>query len=440
MAGNGAWVGAVNNLAIQYNLAAASVCVGILKGYTNTTGHPGEDERGYVEPEWANFSLLGAVFVGAVLGMVVMGSLGDYLGRLPAMMLSLSLALCGALGCALLSWGSAESVFGVLAGCRLLLGVGVGGLYPLSAAKTAEADATKDPDPVKIGWSFFWQTPGAMVPYLVGWAVTAADVHPRMAFRIVFGLGAIPIIAVLIGEYQQMKRLRATPAKPVVKQSYAAKMGHSKQHWKHLIGTGGSWFLFDISYYGTAIFQPKILESIFKTKDLNYAQNLQVAAMGLPGVILAVLLINKLGLKNMNTLGFFMTAIAFAVLAVMFHISPDGLAYEKFAVFCVTMFSLNFGPNICTYVIPATLYPVEVRTTFHGLSAGSGKIGAVVGTFMYAPIADTYGIAAVLWVQVALSALGGIISIIFLPKNCIGPSRFNNKEEEEPLNINNVYE
>ena len=35
-------------------------------------------------------------------------------------------------------------------------------LYPLSAARTAESDT--EPDPEKIGWSFGWQSVGAMVP------------------------------------------------------------------------------------------------------------------------------------------------------------------------------------------------------------------------------------------------------------------------------------
>jgi PHS family inorganic phosphate transporter-like MFS transporter len=64
--------------------------------------------------------------------------------------------------------------------------------------------------------------------------------------------------------------------------------------------------------------------------------------------------------------------------------------------------------------LPAVIYPYEVRSTFHGLSAGCGKLGAVVGTFIYQPISDKFGIAAVLWVQVAFSVLGALTTIIFI--------------------------
>ena len=55
-----------------------------------------------------------------------------------------------------------------------------------------------------------------------------------------------------------------------------------------------------------------------------------------------------------------------------------------------------------------------VRSTFHGLSAGSGKVGAVVGTFISEPIAESYGIPAVMWLQCALSVLGVAISFYFI--------------------------
>eukprot|EP01051_Picozoa_sp_SAG22_P015289 SAG22_NODE_1975_length_3221_cov_2.215247_1_plen_85_part_00 len=57
---------------------------------------------------------------------------------------------------------------------------------------------------------------------------------------------------------------------------------------------------------------------------------------------------------------------------------------------------------------PTTL---QVRSTFHGLSAGSGKVGAVVGTFIYAPLSDAYGIATVMWLQCVLSLLAVVLSV-----------------------------
>ena len=72
---------------------------------------------------------------------------------------------------------------------------------------------------------------------------------------------------------------------------------------------------------------------------------------------------------------------------------------------------MNFAPNVATYVLPAMAFPAQVRSTFHGLSAGLGKVGAVVGTFMFHPIKQSGGTAAVLWVQFAICVLGVAVSV-----------------------------
>ena len=58
-----------------------------------------------------------------------------------------------------------------------------------------------------------------------------------------------------------------------------------------------------------------------------------------------------------------------------------------------------------------------MRSTFHGLSAGAGKLGAVVGTFIYQPIADSYGLPTVMYVQAFFCAAAVLLTIIFLPND-----------------------
>ena len=55
-------------------------------------------------------------------------------------------------------------------------------------------------------------------------------------------------------------------------------------------------------------------------------------------------------------------------LAICFQIETKTheLKWAKFAIFCFCNCMLNFGPNIATYVLPAIIYPYEVRSTFHG--------------------------------------------------------------------------
>ena len=67
-----------------------------------------------------------------------MGYAGDYIGRHEAMCLTLAIATVGVLGSGLLSVGTSDSIYAVISLFRFLLGMGVGGIYPLSATKAAE--------------------------------------------------------------------------------------------------------------------------------------------------------------------------------------------------------------------------------------------------------------------------------------------------------------
>ena len=73
------------------------------------------------------------VFAGAITGQLTMGLAGDMLGRRRAMLLTNSFSILGSLGTALFTWGPPSTVYGIMMAFRFLLGVGVGGKYPLAA-------------------------------------------------------------------------------------------------------------------------------------------------------------------------------------------------------------------------------------------------------------------------------------------------------------------
>ena len=86
---------------------------------------------------------------------------GDAIGRRRAMALTNLLTVLGALGSALLTWGDAATVYPVLMACRFVLGVGVGGKYPLAATIRAEACSEGDTprhSATEVAKGFFWQT------------------------------------------------------------------------------------------------------------------------------------------------------------------------------------------------------------------------------------------------------------------------------------------
>ena len=93
--------------------------------------------------------------------------------------------------------------------CRFVLGVGVGGKYPLAATIRAEACTDGEVSrhsATEVAKGFFWQTPGAMLPYVVGLLLVlyltpgssvAATALVSLQFRLVLGLGALPALLVM---------------------------------------------------------------------------------------------------------------------------------------------------------------------------------------------------------------------------------------------------
>merc|ERR550532_310715 len=124
-----------------------------------------------------------------------MGYLGNLLGIQRALAVTNALTVVGALVSALLSLGPAEEVWRVIMLGRFVLGAGVGGNYPLSAAKAVEHAPTAAEAVGKAAASFFWQTPGAMAPYLLGLLLLllpARDGVTQLQFRTLLGAGALP--------------------------------------------------------------------------------------------------------------------------------------------------------------------------------------------------------------------------------------------------------
>ncbi|VFQ73155.1 unnamed protein product [Cuscuta campestris] len=57
-------------------------------------------------------------------------------------------------------------------------------------------------------------------------------------------------------------------------------------------------------------------------------------------------------------------------------------------LYAFTFFFANFGPNATTFVVPAEIFLARLRSTCHGISAASGKLGAIVGSFGFPYLAQ----------------------------------------------------
>lgn len=417
---------AMGNFNIQYNFTSASLAKLVMSSSTYL------HYSLYPVPKWTDDVLEAIVFVGAMIGMIVMGRVGDVLGRTRAMRLTLMMAALGAVipACAA---GDPNLVYGLVCFGRLILGVGVGGIYPLAAVSSAEGAGSTQNKGKTVAGAFFWQTPGVLAPYVLALILfkfiepePPQEWVPQMEFRLLFALGVVPGLIVFIGslgqqDSEEFKRAKQNTQQEGLIQTLA---GFPKEVKMTLLGTSGAWFFYDISYYGINIFTPTILDAICMTghKDAKgdctqslfdtALQGVITNLLGLPACFAAIMLIEKMGSKTLNIIGFIAIAVFCLAFAVLYTVAPSNTSL-LFGMYCGLVFSLNFGPNIGTYVLPAICFPAQCRGTCHGVSAMSGKFGAVVGTFAFTLLGKG-NLSVIFVVNFVVAVMGAIFSQLCL--------------------------
>jgi len=367
------------------------------------------------------------------------------------MILTNSFTFLGAVLCAAASWGDSDDVYGALIGYRFLMGIGIGGKYPLASTIRAEGTSSGEHRATEVAKGFFWQTPGVIAPYLLGWILVASfgsekngvdyrDVT-ELQFRILFGVGALPSGLVIILTWLQFRgkeRERVGSENPV-----RVALNHPEL-WRKLIGTGGCWFMYDFVYYGTALNQTSIINNVFGGDETIYDNcwhNIVVAAMGIPGVLTAIYQLEAYGDKRLMSWGFVLIGFTSLLLCASFKYYPDNNSLN-FALFCLLLFAVNWGCNVATYVLPIETFPAEVRSSFYGLSAALGKVGAFLGGFFFEPISKgAGGYSSVYGVCFLMSLAGVAFSGAFIEpfnKGVLFKSKEEEEEEEDDEDVREV--
>jgi nitrate/nitrite transporter NarK len=85
-------------------------------------------------------------------------------------------------------------------------------------------------------------------------------------------------------------------------------------------------------------------------------------------------------------------------------------------LFGATYFFAEFGPNTTTFVYPAEIFPVQVRTTSHGIAAAAGKIGAFIGTYTLTALLPVIGFRQIGAIVAGVSLLGLLLTVTLLPE------------------------
>ena len=399
-----------------------------------------------LKPEWglstSQISWLNSItLLASAVGALVFGRIADILGRKRIYGYEVLILAIGALASAF----APNYIF--LLVCRAILGIGIGGDYPVSATIMSEYSGKQSRGRM-VGLVFAMQGAGLIVGPLVASILLGSGISDDYAWRILLALGAIPGLAVFYLRRQIHETPRFAMAGGAADEAEAAiaaatgtramqgpakestartrqgvmdgflVLARSKRMLWWLIGTAGCWFLLDFAYYGNTISSPEILKLLNPHASLLHDILVQLAIFvifAVPGYIVAILLMDRTGRRSIQMLGFAMMAVMFLLIglipAVTAYAAPFALLYG------ISYFFTEFGPNTTTFIYPAEIFPLEVRTTGHGISAAAGKMGAFVGAFLFpVMLASSMGVRGAEIVAGVVCIAGLALTAALLPE------------------------
>ncbi|CAJ2513639.1 Uu.00g017580.m01.CDS01 [Anthostomella pinea] len=438
----------------SYDIFAINLVTALL-GVVFWHGSPEDASNGYggnhgLLPTPVSQTLKASTSAGIIIGQILFGWMADKYGRRKMYGIELGIIVFSTLSCCLVGASHAVSFTGLMTFWRVIMGIGIGGDYPLSSVITSEFAPTRWRGAMMAA-VFSMQGIGQLMAAVVALVVTVSfkeafgnapgvdqcDLVCQMAadrcWRIIIGLGALPACFALYyritipetprytfevardvekatadikaymasqseGEVDEVTQARmkkvASPALNIPAaswddlHSYFSKWTNAKV----LLGTTMSWFFLDLAFYGLGLNNQIVLQAIgYANGDSLYhilyngavGTIILVVAGSLPGYWTAIFLIDTIGRKTLQILGFIVLTITFSVLGFCYNRLSQG---SLLALYVIANYFFNFGPNTTTFIIPGECFPTRYRSSGHGLSAAMGKVGAIVAQVISLPL------------------------------------------------------
>lgn len=379
----------------------------------------------------------GSVLVGAVVGQVLFGGAADYCGRYVTFVLTAVIVFLSALAASLAQDGFLGiNIYTFLTVCRFTMGVGIGGEYPLSATNTVE-NVDAQSSSFALAFAMSGMSVGALLGPVVVLVMTAGlGLSDGMVWRLALGFAAFMaglsaiLRWLLLGETKSFRESATDDCTTKQRGSKGAtEMEESKfaalwaMRWS-LMGTAGSWFLYNIVTFGTGLFSTSIFHSAAGSQSAIMLVLLGV--FSLPGVFASLILVQHWSMRDIQMLGLGIMALCFLGMSFALdqgtstpgrlNVPRDGWVHYL----CIVLFALNWaadamGPTVPCYAVPAQIYPTRIRGIAHGISAAVGKSGAVVGTFLFPFLQRGAGIEAVLSFMTVACVLSVFWTWVFTP-------------------------
>jgi MFS transporter, putative metabolite transport protein len=392
-----------------------------------------------------------ASLMGILVGAIGLGGMSDYFGRKRMFIVEMIIF------CAFLVLLTLCSNFLSLVICLFGLGVALGCDYPTAHMIISESIPSSSRGRLVLG-AFGFQALGALGGTAIGYLMLT--ITPTLdAWRWMYATAIIPALLVTVGRFfitespswlhvrgsveeaeaAARRLLNRVPQYPAVIELQRAAQGEShgdaksflalfnRQNLRATIFSSAPWFLQDLGTYGIGIFTPTILAIALGNKpdhvrsvsdlilnDIFAAKGAALTTMLLiVGIVFAVTLADKVGRVKLQVVGFIGCAVGLLIASLSDSFDGSMKTVLIFAGFMLFNFMTNLGPNAQTYLLAGEVFRTSIRGAGAGFAAAVGKIGAVSTAFLFPILLAGIGTSALLYILVATSLLGAVVTWIF---------------------------
>ncbi len=370
--------------------------------------------------------LISAGNAGQLLGALCFGWVADRIGRLRALVLSITLFALGSLACAFAT--DYNSLF-IL---RTIEGIGLGGEVPVAAAYIGEMAKARGRG------MFFLLYEGIFGVGLFAAALIGVWMVPRYGWQSMFVLGAVPALLALVlrralpesarwladkGRLAEADKIvtdleqdtirrgkELPPTLPIVE---VAK--RDRAPWSELFTplyrkrTIVAWLLWFCSYfvsYGISSWLPTLYRTVFKL-DLQTAliYGLVTVTCGLVGTLGVAFIVDWTGRRLWFLIAYIGSATPLLILWYF------GVSSAQMLLFWASLayFFTGSNSNLC-YLYTAEIYPTRLRARGTATATAWLRLGSTIGPGVVGYIIGSYGLDWVFCMFGCVALIGALVA------------------------------
>lgn len=182
--------------------------------------------------------------------------------------------------------------------------------------------------------------------------------------------------------------------------------------------------------YSGILFGPSLIASSLGINS-GVFQLLIEGAFTIPGGIIALSLIDRVGRKPLQVVGFVVMAVA--LMSFAFYKSSAGASFSPiiaFFLYGLQNLGSQAGPGSVSAsgILGVELAPTKVRGLVQSLTVASGRIGATLTSFVFPSLFHEYGESFAVYFLATIAAIAAVITLVAIPETKRKPLEESSRE------------